>query len=226
MARKPTQQELSDLVHREVVYCVSSLIDTLAKGYGSDTATGELREVSEEAFELCNAVESYEDAAFEEGIEVRETDDGEWQYSTKGDRDEAAAWEPNDREDYCPAFRNVGADNCPLSREACEADHIHHDIEEDRPNPWQNLDDADDEESAYREACEAESVDPHQWEVYEHWIVSDWLARKLRAQGERVGECGGLTIWGRTTTGQAIAMDSVIEDIWLALHANDAEATS
>lgn len=197
MPRQPTQNDLSDLVRREVIHCVSSLISDLAIGQGSverGEQTSGLVELCEEASELCNPVENYEDAAFEEGIEVRELDDGTWQYSTKADREEAVIWSPGEDE-----------------------------TEEDRPGAWQDLDEADDEESAYRLACEAENVEPHQWEVYEHWIVSDWLARKLRAHGERVGECGGLTIWGRTTTGQAIAMDSIIETIWRELNANDAD---
>ncbi len=56
-------------------------------------------------------------------------------------------------------------------------------------------------------------------EVYEHWIVSDWLAEQLRARGEAVSnDISGLVVWGRTTTGQAISMDSVIRDITRALH--------
>jgi len=50
-------------------------------------------------------------------------------------------------------------------------------------------------------------------EVYEHWIVSDWLGRQLVKRGEIVGEFMGLTIWGRTCTGQAVYLDEVIQDI-------------
>lgn len=48
-------------------------------------------------------------------------------------------------------------------------------------------------------------------EIYEWWIVSDWLIEKLKAKGEPVlvDEC----IWGRTATGQAILMDGVIREI-------------
>lgn len=52
-------------------------------------------------------------------------------------------------------------------------------------------------------------------EVFEHWVVTDWLAMHLRARGEVVGEFMGLTIWGRQCTGQAIMLDSVIRDIWI-----------
>lgn len=51
-------------------------------------------------------------------------------------------------------------------------------------------------------------------EIYEYWAVSAWLADKLQAKGERV-DCDfhGLCVWGRTTTGQAISMDSVVRDV-------------
>jgi hypothetical protein len=52
-----------------------------------------------------------------------------------------------------------------------------------------------------------------EFEVYEHWVVSNWLADKLRAKGEIVEDYLGLTIWGRTTTGQRISLDSVIQEI-------------
>ena len=51
-------------------------------------------------------------------------------------------------------------------------------------------------------------------EALEHWLVSTWLANRLREEGEMVVEFLGLTIWGRTTSGQAIYIDSVIEDIY------------
>lgn len=64
-------------------------------------------------------------------------------------------------------------------------------------------------------------LEPYQREVFEHWIISDWLADKLEAKGERIDrDFAGLTVWGRTTTGQAIAMDSVIEAIHAELVAD------
>src|SRR5258707_13415197 len=50
------------------------------------------------------------------------------------------------------------------------------------------------------------------WEVYEHWAVSPWLASKLAAQGEKVNmDFANLNVWARTTTGQQISGDSVIQ---------------
>ena len=52
-------------------------------------------------------------------------------------------------------------------------------------------------------------------EIYEHWIVSEWLAKRLEEKGESVEhDFFGLTIWGRGCTGQSIMLDSVIRDIW------------
>lgn len=50
-------------------------------------------------------------------------------------------------------------------------------------------------------------------EIYEWWIVTDYLYEKLKEHGEPVIEWQNLYIWGRTTTGQAILLDSVITKI-------------
>ncbi|RLC34851.1 MAG: hypothetical protein DRZ76_01730 [Candidatus Nealsonbacteria bacterium] len=47
----------------------------------------------------------------------------------------------------------------------------------------------------------------------EHWIVSDYLADRLQEQGEMVANVLGMQVWGRTCTGQAIALDDVIRKI-------------
>ncbi len=50
-------------------------------------------------------------------------------------------------------------------------------------------------------------------EVFEYWAVTSWFAEKLKARGELVVEFFNLDIWGRQTTGQAISLDGVIDDI-------------
>lgn len=73
------------------------------------------------------------------------------------------------------------------------------------------------EEAAY-EFCQDNDIDPYKTEAYEHWIVSERLAKNLAKQGEMVTtDFMGLTIWGRTTTGQAIYLDRVIQEIYLDL---------
>ncbi len=75
-------------------------------------------------------------------------------------------------------------------------------------------DDYEDAEVSAEAACHASGSDPYEWEVFEHWAVSPWLAEKLAAEGERVDtDFAGLNVWGRTTTGQSISMDAVIRKI-------------
>lgn len=68
---------------------------------------------------------------------------------------------------------------------------------------------------SWEDLCREFDIDlePGEHEVYEHWIVSEWFAGKLKQHGETTGELFGLTIWGRCTTGQAIAIDNVIQAI-------------
>ena len=55
-------------------------------------------------------------------------------------------------------------------------------------------------------------------EVFEWWIVSSWLGRKLEAKDELIIKSGNLTIWGRTTTGQSMTIDWIIEKIYDEIH--------
>lgn len=69
------------------------------------------------------------------------------------------------------------------------------------------------DENGYEEFASENRIDAYESEVYEHWIVSDFMRRKLGERGECTGDILGLTIWGRTTTGQSISMDCVIRSI-------------
>ncbi len=157
---------VQDLVNREVHYCVSALVSTLAKHdvQSLDLARDDdLAQLTEQAFELASPIDDWEEAAIQAG------------------------WSETKDADGSPMLRHVDLDrDWPLD-EAC----------------------------AYEEACRDVGVDkPYQREVYEHWIVSDWLADRLAEKGEKVDkDFAGLTVWARTTTGQGIASDSVIEAI-------------
>lgn len=50
-------------------------------------------------------------------------------------------------------------------------------------------------------------------EVLEWWLVTPYLARKLKGQGEIILEAYDCHWWGRLTSGQAIYFDSVIQSI-------------
>ena len=157
-----------DLVHREVHYCVSSLVSTLAMGCHAATysTTGEglqLAELTNQAMELAAPVEDYEEAAREAGWDFN-PEHGTFFKRVRG--------------------HAVGYDNTQISA-----------------GDWVGL-------------CCLENIEPYDREVYEHWIVSDWLADKLIEKGEKVDKnFAGMTIWARTTTGQAIYCDHVIEQI-------------
>lgn len=163
-----------DLVRREVHYCVSGLVHTLANTYGAPLANRcpdfhpgwqTLADMIEQAVELATPIADYESAAREAG----------WHAESDGSWFRAATDEE---------VRQGSANDLRIT--AIDAD----------------------------EACALDEIEPHEREVYEHWIVSDWLADKLAAKGEKIDkDFAGMTVWARTTTGQAISTDSVIEEI-------------
>lgn len=69
------------------------------------------------------------------------------------------------------------------------------------------------ESEAWRTACEKAQLDLHMVEVLEFWIVDSNLEFWLKNKDEIVQKVHGLTIWGRTTSGQAISVDHVIREI-------------
>jgi hypothetical protein len=85
--------------------------------------------------------------------------------------------------------------------------------------PWET-----EEERAERHADEEDAARDYirdnasPAEVYEWWAVSPWLAARLQERGEIVFDAGGLDVWGRCTTGQAIYMDYEIQQIAKARH--------
>lgn len=70
----------------------------------------------------------------------------------------------------------------------------------------------------WAEACDAGGIEPICREIFTYWLVSDWLAEELEQEGEAICEdLFGQKIWGRTTFGQSISCDRVIEDIYSRL---------
>lgn len=177
------QHECDRMVRREVIYCLSGLVNTLAKGYGE--AKGELGELCEEAFELCTPIDDWCEAAVDHA------------------RNDATLEE---LVEFLSTARECQLDATEIAaltkEQAVEA------IEQD--------------EDLAREYCEENRLDPYQREIYEHWAVSNWLARKLKERGEKVGWLDNFEVWARCTTGQAIGMDGVIENIYRASQQRDA----
>jgi hypothetical protein len=66
-----------------------------------------------------------------------------------------------------------------------------------------------------KEEFEQATEESDMQEIFEYWAVSQWFAEKLSEQGEPViiGSYGEPSIWGRTTTGQAISLDGIISSI-------------
>lgn len=156
---------IEQMVQREVPCCMSSLVSTLAGGYGDlGDLNKDFRDLAEQAFELAAPALDYEEAATQAG------------------------W-----------HKIVGTNSWRM------------------PAPDDSDDEITDEviEDSAEAACRIDGIDPYEWEVYEFWAVSQWLADKLIAQGERVDtDFASLNIWARTTTGQAIAMDGCIARIY------------
>ena len=76
--------------------------------------------------------------------------------------------------------------------------------------------DVSDDAETWEELCNEKGIDAYEYapEILEHWIVSDWLAARLEEHGERVlRDFFGMTVWGRTTSGQAILLDYIISEI-------------
>ena len=55
-------------------------------------------------------------------------------------------------------------------------------------------------------------------EVYEWWLVTEWLAKKPDAIEQVVLETDWGFYWGRTCTGQAIELDNVIQEVARLIH--------
>ena len=60
-------------------------------------------------------------------------------------------------------------------------------------------------------ACHMDASEPQ--DIYEWWVVSDWLREKLRVKGHPILANDYGEWWGRRTTGQAIKRDESIREI-------------
>lgn len=60
----------------------------------------------------------------------------------------------------------------------------------------------------------SEECEDNMQEIYEWWLVSEWLYNMLKKESQPVLNIFGCYYWGRTCTGQAIYMDYLIEKIY------------
>jgi hypothetical protein len=70
---------------------------------------------------------------------------------------------------------------------------------------------------------ELESADLQYLDIYEWWIVSPFLARKLEEESQPILTDGFNHYWGRCTTGQAILLDAVISRICSSMEIMDGQ---
>lgn len=69
-------------------------------------------------------------------------------------------------------------------------------------------------EGDWESLCDEFGYDPYNLDVHQHWAVSDELARKLAANGQRVDiDFAGIAVWARTSSGEFIWNDDVIQKI-------------
>jgi hypothetical protein len=163
------REHAEHLARNEVYYCVSSLVDSLAKQVFSTGFEG----VDEDDVSSITQQDDWETPAREYIAAMDESDD------------------LNESADYVDVSFGEHAIEFEAMREA-----LIKGLEEN--GKWQ-------------EFCYYQSIDPETVEALEHWIVSDWLAGQLESEGEMIArDFLGLTIWGRCTSGQAIAMDHVM----------------
>lgn len=69
-----------------------------------------------------------------------------------------------------------------------------------------------DSETGECESCFEQNQQPQ--EIFEWWLISPWLGKKLQIEGEPVIDNSYGIWWGRTTTGQALAMDYIIQKVY------------
>lgn len=208
---------IDEFVQREIIYCVSSLVSALIK-----------------------AVDNLPKSQFDDGTSSDDlyelTGRDDWETPVEYYLDNSMA-----RSDLIEALDklDVKDERAPEIIETAKADLQRAEAargfvldDDDMALEWAGISDKElrfklmdylRREDEFEDFARDHDIDPERDEVYEHWIVSGWLANRLEEKGEVVGrDICGLTIWGRCTTGQAISMDWVIGEIYRELTAPEA----
>jgi hypothetical protein len=164
---------IDQMIQSEVLVCLSSLVSTLAEGYGTIAgARNPLAELSEQAMEIASPVPDYAEAAIQNVHE----------------------WDWERCQDVGYATHGPAPEDMP--------------VEKMRADILASVED-------WAAFCDEHNIEPYDREVFEHWAVTDWLADKLIAAGEKVDkDFAGMCVWARTTTGQGIAQDYVVQCIY------------
>jgi hypothetical protein len=171
------------IVETDVCYCVSSLVSNLARR-DWDGSDGVDPDALASLFSRQPDADDYRDAARDAGIFDTPQKPGPMEERIEVYQDQFKVW----------SYKVFDTDGDESDRGTADGT----------------------EAGAWRAAFDAIGQDhPDGSECLEHWLVTKWLAEKLEEHGEAVSDdaIDGLTIWGRCTSGQAIAGDWIIERI-------------
>lgn len=228
---KKPDWSVDEFVRRDVFYCVSELVDAMIKceidgyedlfavNYDYDESiewvidSGEL-----EQYQLVNYCNRFLDVDLHANLKIANV--------------KRIILEQVGLEHFCEHFEIAINDDDNSDEVATRAiDSIADDLLIEYANSELDLDDAIDVEDLkklilknadFQNFCDHFSIEANEIEVYEYWLISENLALHLELENEIViRDFLGLTIWGRTTTGQAIACDSVIERIFNKIWGSD-----
>lgn len=193
-----TYEKSKALVDKHVLYNVSTLIEFLYKA--ADLIEPEDQE---ELYHLSSAFTDYEQAARDAGWMPVPQDKTLF---TDGDTAFLA-----DEDDYAALVKHLGI-FCEYEEDAdllCGEEGWYDSEATFMLNGGAEFSEA----RSWDELCEEQGIEPYEGEAYEHWLVTDLLGDKLKFHGYTVVDIFGMTVWARGTTGQAIYMDSAIQEI-------------
>jgi len=210
------QELASRLVQQHIVCCVSSLIEGLMK------VSSELDyKVFEDAFDidvdelhsLCQRPDyetAVRDFIFDDAdavdLESIAEDNGDWEDIVAEVAPKIMEATKKNKNSNTTFYTYAGTDERFEDEDEAKESAIESVMPALREAVWKITTD-------YESVCTNHGLDYEYTDVYEHWVVSDWLSRRLAEKGEVIGEVCGLTIWGRCTTGQSISIDAVVSGI-------------
>lgn len=213
MDNESKRQELaSRLVEREVYYCVSSLVSTLSTlaqhcGREADISweddilplleSYDYEQAGIDAINNCSDLAELETMADAVGYWSDAVEKTDWDECTL--YDEGDGEEPHEMsfDDWFQMFKETDSEGPILE--------VLRGYIEEQATDW--------EEFCRENDVEVRDSNEYRAEVYEHWIVSDWLAARLKEKGCITGELCGLTIYGRCCTGQSMSLDRNMQEI-------------
>lgn len=189
------QRKCNNLVHQHVYICQSSLVDEMLRreifeyddieGLQQPKDESDLAYDYEDEWEKYKAAKDEKLATFRDYLILKEVSLGS----------DLSNYADDDLEELCPDELDDWNELLEL-RETLEEDLIYDFAE--YLKEIENVDEWDLTEEV---------------EIFEWWVVSDWLQHQLEERGEAFLKNDYGDWWGRSCSGQAIAIDSVIESI-------------